>query len=63
MKFVATLTKAKALEPGDLFSTGGPEYWEQRDPLAIGEKVYVRTDAACPEDQREVDIYRIEVQP
>lgn len=38
--------KGRDLQPGDLFSTLGPEYWDlfgQRD--GVGERVYIRTNA------------------
>jgi len=61
MHIEAIATKAGDLQPGDLFSTRGPLYWELRDLAAIGEKVYIRTDAPCPADQIEMQIFRIVV--
>lgn len=37
---------ARDLKPGDLFSTSGSDYWNRERPAgAVGERVYVRTDA------------------
>ncbi len=63
MKIKVTSVKGAELKPGELFSTAGPEYWAvKRDPNAIGEKVYIRTDAPTPESQKDVVIYRIEIE-
>jgi hypothetical protein len=64
MTFTATRVTAKDLQPGDCFSSVGPEYWETTDrpgrfPESIGEKVYVRTDTPCPLAQRSGIVYRI----
>jgi len=62
MKIIATETKAHKLKAGDLFSGQGQTYWDRfADREAIGEKVYLRTDVKCPENQEQVDIYKIEV--
>lgn len=61
MKIIATKVKGRDLRPGVLFSTAPQSYWDHRDALAIGEKVYIRTDAPCPKDQEDEDIYRITV--
>ncbi len=58
----ATLVRASELKPGDLFSTAGPLYWDNLKSGAIGEKVYIRTDAFCPEDEADYPIYRIEIE-
>jgi hypothetical protein len=58
--------RAEELQPGDLFSTAGSDYWNNaqgRDPKAIGERLYVRTEAPCPDDQRNEKVYRITVHP
>jgi hypothetical protein len=55
------LVEGQDLEPGDLFSTAGPEYWGRRPPDAIGEKVYIRTDAPCPPDQAHQRVYRLTI--
>lgn len=57
--------RAEDLEPGDLFSTAGRAYWDSRDAWFlgyIGEKVYIRTNAPCPEDQADHKVYRVTVQ-
>lgn len=61
LKIKATRIKGKDLKPGDLFSTAGPFYWSRRDPMAIGEKVYIRTDASFGQDQEEQIVFKIEI--
>lgn len=66
VKITATPVKASELEPGDLFSTVGPEYWDHTsfgdgESLAVGERVYIRTHAPTPSDQADHEVYRIEV--
>lgn len=52
----------KDLQPGDLFSTGGPDYWDTAmDRGSLGERVYVRTNAPCPSDQANEPVYRITI--
>lgn len=65
MKVIATKVKANELKPGDLFSTADQHYWN----LAIcnlgsqvGERVYIRTNAPCPEGQVNEDIYLIAIE-
>jgi len=65
VKIVAIKVKAGDLEPGDLFSTGGQNYWDgvmQDIEDVVGERVYIRTDAPCPEDQADEDIYLIVIE-
>jgi len=62
MRIIATRIKAKELRPGDMFSTASQTYWDHRDPSAIGEKVYLRTEAPTPDDQGEDEIYRITIE-
>ena len=63
MRIIATLVKAKELEPGDLFSTAGQEYWDTVSTnLSLGEKVYLRTSTPTPADQAEVDIYKVTIE-
>ena len=65
MKIIATKIKAKELKAGDLFSNVGQLYWNNSNIKAhqsIGEKVYIRTEEPCPEDQEEEEIYRIEIE-
>lgn len=59
--FEATETTCDQVRPGEVFSTGGPEYWEHLDPRAIGEKVYIRTNAPCPPHDVGQPIFTIEV--
>lgn len=60
IRIIAKPIKAKDLKPGDLFSTAGPEYWSYMGTRkSIGEKVYVRTDAADPVDQGQAEVFRI----
>ncbi len=51
IKIVARQVTVADLEPGDLFSSAGPEHWDmvnardtEEDPV-VGEKVFIRTDA------------------
>jgi len=53
----------KDLLPGDLFSSGGPGYWDTAmDKGSVGEKVYIRTNAPCPESQENEPIFRITIE-
>lgn len=62
MKLRVESVRCRDLRPGDLFSTAGPEYWYGgRDWHAVGERVYIRTEAPCPTDQENEQIYRVEV--
>jgi hypothetical protein len=61
MKILAEDITAKELLPGDLFSTATQFYWDHRMIGSIGEKVYIRTDVPCPEDQLDVEICRITI--
>ncbi len=63
IRFIATPILSQDIKPGQLFSTAGPVYWEQsRDPLAIGEKVYIRTDAPTPEAERDQTLFVITIE-
>ena len=63
MRIKATEVLAKDLKPGDLFSTEGQSYWDRhRLKLSVGERVYIRTENECPQDQEEERIYRIEIE-
>ena len=65
MKITVREVKGKDLKPGDLFSTAGELYWkavERNDKRSIGEKVYIRTDETCPEDQENVLINLIKIE-
>jgi hypothetical protein len=59
----ATKCKGRELQPGDLFSTAGPEYWSRWDSRgSVGECVYIRTNVPASEfPDADEDIYRIEV--
>jgi hypothetical protein len=64
MKIIATPVKGKDLQPGDLFSVKGPEYWNYfEEKGAIGEKVYIRTatPSSTAPDENEM-VYRITIQ-
>ncbi len=62
VKARAEAVLGKDLQPGDLFSTAGSRYWDNAmDKESIGEKVYIRTNAPCPENQENVSIYRVVV--
>lgn len=61
MKIVATLVKAHELKPGDLFSTESQVYWDHFDPAALGQKVYIRTEAPTPAGQADEEIYKITI--
>ena len=56
----------KDLQPGDLFSTVNEEWWgsvndRDMDPAPVGEKVYIRTNAPCPEDQKDDALVRLTI--
>ena len=62
MEIIATKLKARELLPGDLFSTADQNYWDSAMKSGtVGEKVYIRMYECGPEDQQDMDIYRIEV--
>ena len=60
----AVLIRASDLQPGDLFSTAGPDYWNLAlDKGSVGERVYIRTNApVAGADDVDVIVYRIEIQ-
>lgn len=60
--FRATETTCDQIKPGEMFSTAGPEYWENTSPHAIGEKVYLRSNGPCPPADANEPIFRIEVE-
>jgi hypothetical protein len=49
------------LQPGDLFSTVGPAYWSRMTWHSIGERVYIRTNAATPVEQQDEPIFKITI--
>ena len=62
MKIIATPKKGKDLRTGDLFSSVGPTYWDHhKENHSLGEKVYIRTEQPCPEDQRREDVFKITI--
>lgn len=63
MNIKATPIKACHLEPGDLFSTAGPEYWSKIDEKqSIGERVFIRTNTpAAVAPDADMVVYKIEV--
>lgn len=61
-KVRAEMVLGRDLQPGDLFSTGSPEYWDiAMDGGGLGERVYIRTNSPCPVSQEGVPIYRLTV--
>ena len=64
MRVKAELVTGRDLEPGDLFSTAGPEYWDvAMDRVSVGEMVYVRTNADTDLfDDADEPIYRITIE-
>lgn len=63
LKIIATQVKSQELVPGDLFSTAGPEYWDNiLEVDSIGERVYIRTEVPCPDDQKDETIFRITIE-
>ena len=62
MTIQAIKIMANDLQPGDLFSTAGPEYWGNiKHNRSLGEKVYIRTDEPSPADQDNVELYKITI--
>ncbi len=59
IRFITTPVKAEDVKPGQLFSSAGPEYWDNPNPGSIGEKVYIRTDAPCPKNDVGVTAFLI----
>ncbi len=66
VRIKATPTKARDLKPGDLFSIVGQATWDRllQDPLAIGQRVYIRTNApADVADDADEEVHKIEIVP
>ncbi len=66
MRIGAKRVGAQDLKPGDLFSLAPTQYWdskerEQRDPPAVGEIVYIRTNAPSPPEDEEVEVTLITI--
>ncbi len=66
IKIKAEEVFSKDLKPGDLFSSYGPDYWEddlgRLNRQSLGERVYIRTEAPTPEDQAWDRVYKITIQ-
>lgn len=62
MRVKATAIASKDLKPGDLFSNANQFYWNNYDPLSVGQKVYIRTESTTPPDQAEDIVYLIEIE-
>jgi len=62
MRVTVTECRGVDLKPGELFTTADQFYWDHRDPNAVGEKVYIRTDApASNAPDWDETIYRIAI--
>lgn len=65
MKVRAEKIVARDLQPGDLFSTAGPDYWDRiadREQMSVGERVYIRTNAPtilAPDG--DIEVYKITI--
>lgn len=59
----ATPIVGRDLKPGDLFSTVGPEYWDNfPNVFSVGERVYIRTNMpAHLYNDADEQVYKIEV--
>jgi len=63
MKIKAIKVEASELKAGDLFSTANQTYWDNiKANLSIGEKVYIRTETPCPQDQEDDEIYKVVIE-
>ena len=65
MKITAIKVKTQDLKEGDLFSNVGQDYWDLATgpgTCPVGERVYIRTNAPCPKDQVDEDIYRVTIE-
>ena len=62
MRIKAMPVKSEDVKPGDLFSTADQFYWDHYDPKSIGEKVYIRTEAPCPECDIGFVVHKIEIE-
>lgn len=61
LEIIAEPCKGHELKPGELWSTHGPEYWDNvRNQFSIGEKVYIRTEMPAGAD-RARRVFRIRV--
>lgn len=61
MRKIKIIASRRDLEPGDLFSTADQTYWDNANTIAVGEKVYIRTNNPSPRDQEEMEVYKITI--
>jgi hypothetical protein len=59
MKFIATECLGKDLQPGEVFSLEGQDFWSNRPPFAINQQVYIRTDTPLPPEWENMVCYKI----
>ena len=61
MRVIAEPIVASELQPGDLFSVRGPEYWDNFTVhQSIGESVYIRTEEPADKaDDANMTVYKI----
>lgn len=69
MKIIAKKVKCKHLMPGDLFMIIDQkaidmvlDYKDEEGNLTIGIQTFIRTNAPCPEEEKNDEIYRIRIQ-
>lgn len=64
VRIKAELVTGRDLAPGDLFSTAGPEYWDNAlDRASVGERVFIRTNSSPDRvDDADQPIYRITIE-
>lgn len=63
MEIKAIPTKAENLEPGDLFSFEGQEFWDDMaDTNEVGKILFVRTETQTPVGEKQKELYRIEIE-
>ena len=59
---VAIQVRGADLQPGDLFSTAGPGYWEAAmNSNFAGQRAQIRTNAPCPPEERNAPVYKLTV--
>jgi hypothetical protein len=70
MRIIATPILSQDLKFGDMFSTYGPKYWQGdrfgklngEKNLPIGKRVYIRTETETPEDQYNIELFKITIE-
>lgn len=63
MYITAIPIKSQDLQPGDLFSTSGNDYWKNIGTKdSIGERVFIRTNSSTPQDQFDIDVFMIVIE-